>query len=248
MVFTDKITLYLSGQAAPVFPTVQASNSNGELVFIVNGDVSLEVNLLCGDNRQCDTNNEEDQLGLNSSSIVLADPQPGRYQVSIHNVTGQRDYELTVYYLNGNGQEVLNRSFTDTIKDNETEQFAVTLAAPSEGGEQTVLDYDRKLNPPESLQLNKVNNQIMLTWQDPVGVNNQDVNQYLVYWKPDNVRYYSLLGTTRSLSYSTNQPWSDVDDNQYVVAAQLNQPGLPSTVFSMPTFYVAENEGDVGAL
>ncbi len=179
-------------------------------------------------------NQEQDLYRFDNSSVEIDVPASGTYMIQITDPY-QADYEFSINYDNPDGAAGwVGSRFTNNSTGTQT--FTVTLNTSDAA---TPLTFDRALQPPQDPEESNLNNQIQLTWTDPTGDANQDVDHYEIYWRPDTQPYYQLLGSTTGMikTYLTPQPWTDVPNNLYVVKAILKDNS--STVMSDPTFYTS---------
>lgn len=177
---------------------------------------------------------------FDNATVAVDNPPTGNYTVAI-NAPYNNDYELAIHYYNGleEGQAVGSR-FMDDAMPGQSESFTFSLNTATSAASDPVA-YGRLLEPPEDPQMQNSNGQIKLSWIDPVGDANKDVDHYLIYAKPNGAAYFSLQGLVRGAkAYITRQSWDDAADYTYVVQAVVTSSGGGDTVYSDPTFFVSD--------
>lgn len=163
---------------------------------------------------------------LTSSYVVLLNPASGEYTVNVNQYIG--DYTISISYITPNGDDLSVKSYH--FMDDSDQVFHFSLASSNN------IVLGRKLNPPEYLSIVNLSGKIGLTWTDPVGFRNGDVDHYEIYRRLDNKPYYEYIGSSDRIAtyYATNDDFTEASNNEYVVRSVLRSG--TKTAFSDPTF------------
>src|SRR3989339_1524368 len=211
-----------------------------QLLISVDGNVTPHVSVTDakGKTIKLSDTQETSILNLNDSSIAIDSPPDGSYTITV-TAPSDTDYQMSISYSDPNNNIMQGARFTDDIQAGETKTFRLAVHHLTEKPSSLTIAYSRNIYSPQDPEMTEVNNQIQLSWQDPAGYDHEDVDHYIVYWRPETQPYFQFLANVWSKTYLTPHPWSDAAQNVYVVKAVLK--GNQETVFSDPTFYDPDN-------
>jgi hypothetical protein len=205
-----------------------------QLVIEIDGRVQPTIanaNSSQGAQLKLNPNDEQESFNLDSADLAIKNPSNGVYTVTLQSPY-QENYTLKVFYVDADNNILQGAQVTGyydaTLK---AFTFALNTSQPT-----NPFIFDRTFSTPTELNMQNSGNYVQLSWQDPTGDSNKDVDHYEIYWKTDVEPYYAYLGRTQQneKQYMTNQPWSNAQNNLYMVRTILKNG--TSTYFSNVEF------------
>lgn len=229
--FKTDIASFLTGKKLK--PIKEVHDATSAMFFSVNGRVmpSVQVTNQLGQPVIFKNSQETDQLGMDYSGIELSNPAKGSYKLSMKApYTDGFDFSIS-YADSSNADKVTTYHFIDTMPDNGALDYTFNFdpaATP-------MISLGRNLQPPQDIALQNNQGNIEVTWTDPVGDADKDVDHYEVYVKSDISPIFVDLGSEKDKYFTTGDEWVNVAKYTYAVKAVLSNGS--STVFSGLSFY-----------
>lgn len=171
--------------------------------------------------------------GLNYSAVKVGSPTNAVYSVHIHPYS-LHNYTIRLSYLDADNNIATSLQFVDIPSATQDRIFTLQINT----GLGSLLKLDRTFQIPQNIKEVNADSSIMLTWDDPTGDTNQDVDHYNIYLQAPNDAYYKYLGQTNSKVYRTFVPWENAADNAFLVQSVLkngNTTVAAGPIFAMKT-------------